>query len=54
MEPRIQYTKTTDALLVSPLFREITESAGEFVFCGERELEMKGLSGTHRVYAVVW
>ena len=40
-------------ILVSSALKELTESAGEFTFCKERELEMKGLSGEHRVYSVV-
>jgi class 3 adenylate cyclase len=38
--------------LVSSLLRELTASSGEFVFDGGRDIELKGLAGTHRVYAV--
>jgi class 3 adenylate cyclase len=41
-------------ILVSSLLKEITDSAGEVTFGGEREVELKGLSGTHRLFEVVW
>ncbi len=30
------------------------DSAGEVTFGDEREVELKGLSGTHRLFEVVW
>ncbi len=41
-------------ILVSALLKELTESAGEFSFDAGRELALKGLSGTHRLYGVAW
>lgn len=39
-------------ILVSSLMRELTESAGDIRFGAGREVVMKGLGGTHRVYPV--
>jgi hypothetical protein len=36
------------------LVRDLTESSGEFAFATPREVELKGLSGTHRVSPVLW
>ncbi|MFY9587627.1 MAG: adenylate/guanylate cyclase domain-containing protein, partial [Actinomycetota bacterium] len=41
-------------VLVSSLLRELTLSSGEFTFDEGRDVELKGLAGTHRVYAVMW
>jgi class 3 adenylate cyclase len=41
-------------VLVSSLLHELIASTGEFAFDDGRELELKGLSGTHRVYALEW
>ena len=41
-------------ILVSSLFRELTESAGEFCFGDRREVELKGLSGAHQLHSVAW
>jgi len=41
-------------ILVSSLLRDLTESGGDIRFGGTREVELKGLSGKHSVYAVVW
>jgi class 3 adenylate cyclase len=41
-------------ILVSSVLKELTESDGDVRFGEPRELEMKGLSGTHAVRAVVW
>jgi eukaryotic-like serine/threonine-protein kinase len=43
-----------DEILVSALLRELVSSTREFVFADERELELKGLSGSHLVYCVRW
>jgi hypothetical protein len=32
----------------------LTESSGAFVFDGGRELQLKGLTGTQRVFGVAW
>jgi len=41
-------------ILVSSLVRELTGGAKEFAFDGGRELELKGLSGLQRAFAVEW
>src|SRR5919106_58010 len=41
-------------ILVSSLVRDLTESSGEYVFATPRDVELKGLSGTHRVAPVLW
>ena len=41
-------------ILVSSLLRELTESAGDIAFGKERDVVLKGLSGTQRVYSVGW
>jgi len=41
-------------ILVSSLLRELTASSGEFDFDDGRDVQLKGLAGTHRVYAVRW
>jgi class 3 adenylate cyclase len=41
-------------ILVSSLLKELCASTGEFDFDGGHELELKGLSQPHRVFAVKW
>ncbi len=41
-------------ILVSSLLKELTESAGDIAFGEGREVELKGLSGQHHVFEVVW
>ena len=41
-------------ILVSSLLRELTESGGDIAFGDGRELQLKGLSGTQRVFSVGW
>jgi class 3 adenylate cyclase len=41
-------------ILVSSLVRDLTESSGEFAFGTPRDVELKGLSGRHRVSPVHW
>ncbi len=41
-------------VLVSSLLKELTESAVGVTFGEGREVELKGLSGQHRVFEVVW
>ncbi|MGH2784633.1 MAG: protein kinase domain-containing protein [Actinomycetota bacterium] len=41
-------------ILVSNLLRELTESSMEFEFEEGRDVQLKGLAGTHRVYPVRW
>ena len=41
-------------ILVSSLFKQLVESAGDLRFEAARQVELKGLSGTHQLYAVAW
>ncbi|MBA3653619.1 MAG: nuclear transport factor 2 family protein [Actinobacteria bacterium] len=41
-------------ILVSSLVRELVDSTGEFSFEDPVEVELKGLTGFHRLYAVRW
>src|SRR4051794_3125328 len=41
-------------ILVSSLVKELTESSGDFEFENGREVALKGLSGTGKVYSVGW
>ena len=41
-------------ILASSLLKQIVESSQEFTFDDGRDLVLKGLSGTHRVYDVGW
>ncbi len=41
-------------ILVSSLLKELTESAGDIAFGEGREVELKGLAGTHQVFEVGW
>ena len=41
-------------ILVSSLLKELVESARDLTFGEEREVELKGLPGPHRVYPVEW
>jgi class 3 adenylate cyclase len=50
---RIVAQATGGGVLVSSLLRELVAPSGEFSFDGGREVELKGLAGSHRVYAVV-
>ena len=40
-------------ILASRVVKDLTESAGDVSFENEREVELNGLTGTHRVYKVV-
>ena len=39
-------------ILVSSVLRVLVESSGEFEFGDDREMELKGLTGTHKVFGV--
>jgi len=41
-------------ILVSSLLRELLDGAREFAFDEGREAELKGLTGRHRMYGVIW
>jgi len=41
-------------ILVSSVFKELTERIGDAHFVAARDLELKGIAGTRRVYGVAW
>jgi len=41
-------------IVASQLLKQLTESAGDLRFDSEREVELKGLSGLHRIHSVSW
>jgi hypothetical protein len=41
-------------LTVSAPVRELVESSGEFTFDGGRDVELKGLVGTYRLFGLQW
>jgi len=41
-------------ILVSSTLYDITESAGDLHFAEAREVKLKGLSGTHSIYPLLW
>ncbi len=41
-------------ILVSSTFRDLTESAGDLRFESAGEVELKGLSGKHRLFKAIW
>jgi predicted ATPase/class 3 adenylate cyclase len=41
-------------ILVSSTFKALTDSAGDLRFDEGRDVALKGFTGTHRVYAVLW
>lgn len=41
-------------ILISSLTRDLVSSGGDLIFDAGREVELKGLSGTHRVFGVRW
>ena len=41
-------------ILASSLLKELADSAGDISFGEGREVELKGLAGSHRVFAVAW
>jgi class 3 adenylate cyclase len=51
---RIAAAATGGEILVSSLMRELTAGAQEFRFDDGRDLELKGLRGTHRVFGLTW
>ena len=51
---RIAANATGNEILVSGLLREVVASGQEFAFEDERELELKGLPGTHCICRVRW
>ncbi len=51
MAARIASQVVDGQIPVSPL-KALLESSGEFEFDGGREVELKGLNGTHEVYGI--
>jgi class 3 adenylate cyclase len=51
---RIASTAKGGEVLVSSLLKELTDGRGEFTFGEPREVTLKGLSSTYRLYPVVW
>ena len=54
MAARIAAQATAGETLVSGLLKELTESAGDLCFDAGRQVELKGISGSQRVFAVEW
>ena len=51
---RISDQAGSGEILVSSLTKELTDSSGDLDFAGDRELELKGLNGTFRVWTLAW
>ena len=51
---RIADLATGEEILTSSLTAELLRNAGDLRFDAEREVELKGLEGRHRVYALDW
>ncbi len=51
---RIGAAAQAGEILVSPTVKEVAQSAGDVRFDQGREIALKGLSGTYRVYRVLW
>ncbi len=51
---RVASAASGGEILVSSLLKDLTESSGPFDFDEGREVELKGLSGTHRLFSLAW
>jgi class 3 adenylate cyclase len=51
---RIASQATGGQILASSLLKELTDSGGDIDFDGGTELELKGLTGTQRVFTIGW
>jgi class 3 adenylate cyclase len=51
---RITREASGGEILVSSVLKELCDLSGEFDFGDGREVALKGLSNTRRVYPVVW
>ena len=51
---RIAGTARGGEILVSSLTKELTDSSGDLEFSDHREVELKGLNGTFRVWSLAW
>ena len=49
---RIASEAQGEQVLVSSLLKALVESSGEFEFGNGREVELKGLVGTHQVFGI--
>jgi len=54
MAARIASKAHADEILVSAVFKAVTESAGDLQFDSGYDVELKGLSGSYRVYRALW
>ena len=54
LSTRICDQARAEEILVSSLTKELTDSSGDLVFSGNREVELKGLNGTFRVWTLDW
>lgn len=54
MAARIAAQAEGRVILVSSLLKELAEASGEFAFGSPRRTTLKGLSGEHLLYPVVW
>jgi class 3 adenylate cyclase len=54
MAARIAAEANAGEILVSSLLKELTESTGDLRFDAGRQVELKGISGSQRVFAVEW
>jgi class 3 adenylate cyclase len=51
---RVAAAARGNEILVSGLLKQLVEPSGEWEFADAREVELKGLSGTHQVFGVHW
>ncbi len=51
---RIAAQATGGEILVSGLLKALVDSAGDIAFADRREVELKGLTGTHEIWPVGW
>jgi class 3 adenylate cyclase len=54
MAARIAAQASAGEILVSSLLKELTESTGDLCFDAGRQVELKGITGGQRVFAVEW
>ena len=54
MAARIADRAEGGEILVSSLLKQLIESSGDIHFGEGRNVELKGLEGTHTVHSVVW
>lgn len=51
---RIAAQADAGQILVSSLLKELTDTGGDIEFDGGKEVELKGLTGTQRVFVISW